>query len=100
MEGETASDGKNIYREAQGSGINRRKIYRAAEMGRELVQLEITSDSMEDVISHGLWKRGTTAMFGIIISNLNAESYLPMMLEEAIAEADKYKKDKYLQACL
>ena len=53
-----------------------------------------------DVSAHGFWKRGTTAMFDIRIFNLNAGSYLSMMPEKALANADKEKKDLYLQACL
>ena len=39
-------------------------------------------------------------MFDILIFNLDAGSYLRMTLENALAKAEKEKKDLYLQACL
>ena len=44
---------------------------------------------MADVSAHGFWKRGTTAMFDIIIVNLDAGSYLHMTPEKALAKAEK-----------
>ena len=55
---------------------------------------------MADVSAHGFWKRGTTAMFDIRIVNLDVGSYLRMTPEKARANAEKEKKDLYLQACL
>ena len=48
---------------------------------------------MADVSAHGFWKRGTTAMFDIIIVNLDAYSYLCMTPEKALAKAEKENKD-------
>ena len=53
-----------------------------------------------DVSAHGFWNRGTTAMFGIQIVNLDAGSYLRMTPEKALAKAEKEKQDFHLQACL
>ena len=39
-------------------------------------------------------------MFDIRIVNLDGGSYLHMTPEKALAEAEKEKKDLYLQACL
>ena len=39
-------------------------------------------------------------MFGIIIVNLDAGSYLHMTPEKALAKAEKGKNDFYLQACV
>ena len=39
-------------------------------------------------------------MFDIIFVNLSTVSYLHMMTEEALAKAEKEKKDLCLQACL
>ena len=39
-------------------------------------------------------------MFDILIVNLNAGSYLCMTPEKALANAEKEKKDFYIQACL
>ena len=44
---------------------------------------------MADVSAHGLWKRGTTAMFDIRIVNLDVGSYLRMTSEKALAKAEK-----------
>ena len=43
---------------------------------------------------------GTTTLFDIVIIIFDAGSYLRMTPEKALAEADKEKKDSYLQACL
>ena len=63
-------------------------------------QVVVPAESMADVSAHGFWKRGTTAMFNIRIFNLDAGSYLRMAPEEALAKAEKEKKDLYLQTCL
>ena len=69
-------------------------------LARRPGQLEVPSESRVDVSAHRLWKRGTTAMFGIRIYNLDAGSYLHMTLEKALAKSEKEKKDLYLKACL
>ena len=43
---------------------------------------------------------GTTALFDIIIVNLDVGSYLCMKTEKALAKLKIEKKDFYLQACL
>ena len=53
----------------------------------QLVQVVVPAESREDVSAHGFWKRGTTAMFNIIIVNLDAGSYLCMTPEKALAKA-------------
>ena len=63
-------------------------------------QLVVPAESRADVSAHGFWKRGTTAMFDIIIFNLNAGSYLRMTPEKALAKAEKENKDLCLQAFL
>ena len=57
-------------------------------MGR-LGQVQVPAESRADVSAHSLWKRGTTAMFDIQISNLDADSYLRMTPEKALAKAEK-----------
>ena len=64
------------------------------------VQVEIPAESRSDVSAHGFWKRGTTPMFDIRIVNPDVGTYLCMTPEEALAKAEKEKKDLYLQACL
>ena len=63
-------------------------------------QVVVPAESMADVSAHGLWKRGTTAMFDIRIVNLDLGSYLRMTPEKALANMEKEKKDLYIQACL
>ena len=65
-------------------------------MGRGLGQVTIPAESRADVSAHGLWKRGTTVMFEMIIDNLDEGSYLLMIPEKAIAETENYKKRKYI----
>ena len=61
----------------------------AARLAGQPGQLVVHVESRADVSSHGFWKRGTTAMFGIRIFNLNAGSYLQMTPEKALAKAEK-----------
>ena len=58
-------------------------------------QVEIPEVLRADVSAHGLWKRGTTAMFDIRIVNLDTGSYLCMTPEKAFSKAEKEKKDLY-----
>ena len=39
-------------------------------------QVEVPAELRADVSTHGFWKRGTTAIFDIIIVNLDIGSYL------------------------
>ena len=71
----------------------------AARLIGQTVQVVIPAESREYVSHHGLWKRGTTAMFDIRIVNLNASSYLGMMPEKALAKGEMEKRDLYLQSC-
>ena len=64
--------------------VNRASIF-ASRPG----QVEVPAESRADISAHGLWKRGTTAMFDIRIVNLDAGSYLCMTPETAIAKAEK-----------
>ena len=62
--------------------------------------MEVPAESREDVSAHGLCKRGINTMFDIRIVNLDVVSYLRMTPEKALANAEKEKRDLYLQACL
>ena len=66
------------------------------ELGRDPVQVMVPVESRSDVSKHGFCKQRTTAMFEIRIINLNMVSYLHMMLGKALANADTYRKYKYL----
>ena len=70
----------------------------ATVLARRLGQVYVPAESRADVSAHGLWKWGTTAMFGVRIVNLDAGSYLRMTLEKALAKLEKEKKNLYIQA--
>ena len=53
-------------------------------MARRPGQVEIPAKSRADMSAYGFWKRRTTAMFGIIIVNLGAGSYLRMTPESLL----------------
>ena len=72
----------------------------AAVLVRRLEQVEVPAKSRAYVRAHGFWKRETTGMFDLRMVNLDAGSYLRMMLENVLAKAEKENKDLYLQACL
>ena len=53
-------------------------VNRAARLIGQPGQVVLPAELRADVIAHGFWKRGTTAMFNIRIFNLDAGSYLRM----------------------
>ena len=66
-----------------------RTVNGAAILIDQTVRVVVPAESRADVSAHGFWKRGTTAMFGIRIVNLNVGSYLRMTPEKALAKAEK-----------
>ena len=60
-------------------------------------KVAVHSESGADVSAHCFYKRGTTVMFEIIISNIDVVSYLHMTLEKLLQKAEKYKRYKCLQ---
>ena len=68
--------------------------------GRRTKEVAVPAELRADVSAHGFWKRRTTAMFDIIIVNLDVVSYLCRTPEKALAKAEKDKKDLYLQLFL
>ena len=63
-------------------------------MEKEAGQIQVPAESMADVRTHGFWTWGTTEMFGIIIVNLDAGSFLRMTPKKALEKTDKDKKGK------
>ena len=57
-------------------------------------------ESRADVSVHGFWNWSTTALFCILIVNLDSGSYLRQIHAKALEIAEKEKKDKYLRSCL
>ena len=84
----------------ESQGVSRMKVNRASKLAGRPGQVELPAELRVDVIAHGFWKRGTTAMFDILIVYLDAGSYLRMTPEKALAKAEKENKELYLQACL
>ena len=92
------NSGTDTVGEAQGGRA--RTANGAGRLVGQPGQVKVPAELRTYVSDHGFWKRGTTTMFDIIISNLDAGYYLFMTPEKALAKADKEKKDLYLQACL
>ena len=57
--------------------------------GNVIVPVELWTN----VSAHIFWKRGTTTMFHVIISNLDAGYYLHMMTKKALANTEKEGKE-------
>ena len=100
QEGGTYKGRSDIAVEAQGVGGSKCSRNRAAELASNPGQVEVPAESRADIRNHGLWKRGATANFDIIIVDLDEGSYLCMTLKKSLAKLKKDNKDLYLQACL
>jgi hypothetical protein len=53
-----------------------------------------------DVAAHGFWRRGTTAIFDIRITDTNAPTYRGQDPHKVLAKQEKEKKAKYVGPCL
>ena len=87
QEGEEADGGTDTVGEAQGG--RGRTVNGAARLIGRPGQVVVPADSRADVSAHGFWKRGTTAMFDILIVNLDMGSYLRMTPEKSLAKEEK-----------
>ena len=87
QEGRESNGGADTVGESQGG--RKRTVNGAARLVGQPGQVQVPAESRADISAHGLWKRGTTAMFYIRIVSLNAGSYLRMTPEEALAKAEK-----------
>ena len=72
--GVVSSNKKDIKLEAQGDGRNDRISVEAAMTGIGMEQVTAPEEKRAYVSAHGLWKRGTTAMFDSGIINVEAVS--------------------------
>jgi hypothetical protein len=57
-------------------------------------------DLRGDVAVQGFWKRQTTAIFDIRVTDTDAKSYQGQSAQKSIARQEKEKKDKYVDACV
>ena len=57
----------------------------AAVLARRSGKVEVPAESRSYVSAHSFWKRASTAMFDILIINLDVGSYLRMSQEKDVA---------------
>jgi hypothetical protein len=60
----------------------------------------IEPEDRGDVAVRGFWRRGTTAIFDVRITDTDAPSYRSQTPAKVLLMHEKRKKDKYLDACL
>ena len=72
---------------AEAHGGSGRAVNRADRSVGQPGHVVVPAESREDVSAQGFWKRGTAAMFDIIIFNLDTGSYLRMTPEKALSKA-------------
>ena len=87
QEGGGAEGGTETVGQAQGGRL--RTVNRVARLVGKPGKVVLPAEPRADVSAQGLWKRRTTAIFNIRISNLNEGSYLRMTPEKALAKAEK-----------
>jgi hypothetical protein len=61
---------------------------------------ELPPDLRGDVAAHGFWKRGTTAIFDIRVTDTDAPSARGLDPAKILKRHEKEKRDKYLEPCL
>ena len=60
----------------------------------------IPPEDRGDIAARGFWKRSTTAVFDVRIVDTDAPTYRGRDPKKILAEHEKRKKDKHLDACL
>ena len=78
QEGGTSKAGENIVGESQGGGSCGQSVNEVSVLARRPVLVGVPAESSVDVSAHSFWKRASTAMFDILIINLDVVSYLRM----------------------
>jgi hypothetical protein len=63
-------------------------------------EVAIQPETRGDVAAHGFWRRGTTAIFDVRITDTDAPSYRNRDPTKILQGHEKEKKAKYLEACL
>ena len=61
---------------------------------------DVQPDIRGDVSVHGFWRRGTTAIFDIRVTDTESPTYRSMEPGKVLEKHEKEKKGKYLDACL
>jgi len=61
---------------------------------------EVAPETRGDVAVHGFYKRGTTTVFDVLITDTDAPSNRNQNPDKILARHEKNKKDKHLEACL
>ena len=85
QKGGSAKGGTETVGEAQGGRVM--TVNGADRLVGQLGQVVVPAELRAEVSAHSFWKRGTTAMLGIRVVNLDAGSYLHMMPEKYLAKA-------------
>jgi hypothetical protein len=62
--------------------------------------VEAAADSRGDVAAHGFWRRGTTAIFDVRITDTDAPSNRAQDPTKVLKRHEKEKKKKYLAPCV
>jgi hypothetical protein len=62
--------------------------------------VEAAADSRGDVAAHGFWRRGTTAIFDVRITDTDAPTYRGQDPTKVLKRHEKEKKKKYLAPCV
>ena len=71
-----------------------------ANAGVEAGVTEMQAELQGDVSAHGFWRRGTTAIFDIRVTDTDAPSNRGQDPEKVLLRHEKEKKKKYLEPCL
>ena len=61
---------------------------------------EVPPENRGDVAAHGFWRRGTTTIFDVRITDTDAPTYRNRDPAKVLAAHEKEMKDKYLEDCL
>jgi hypothetical protein len=61
---------------------------------------EIPTDLRGDIAVHGFWRRGTTAIFDVPVTDTDAPSNRGLDPAKILKRHEKEKRDKYLDLCL
>ena len=84
MEWEKVGNVMETKVEAQGGGRDETTRENLTYTGAGTEQVAPPEETRADVSAHSFWKRGTTAIFDVLTTNLESGSYLCTMTEKAL----------------